>query len=94
MRLLDWFNTAFRTDLSVTIERQSPGPAGASGVIIGAFGSGNETALEARFSAVTWYRKPTFAHCLARVREARPCGGAAFRERALAASRVMSSMTP
>jgi hypothetical protein len=92
MQLLDWVSAAFRTDLSVTIERQSPRPAGASGVIMS--GSGNETALEARFSAVTWDRKLTFADCLARVREARPCGGAAFRERALAASRVMSSMTP
>ena len=72
--LLDWVGTAFRTDLYVTVGRQYPGPAGASGVIMGAFGSGNETELEALFSAVAWYRKPTFADFLARVREARQCG--------------------
>src|SRR5438067_13019622 len=36
--LLDWVGAAFRTDLSVTIGRQYPGPAGASGVIMAAFG--------------------------------------------------------
>jgi DNA-binding IclR family transcriptional regulator len=72
--LLDWIGAAFRTDLSVTVGRQYSGPAGASGVIMGAFGSGNETELEALFSAVAWYRKPTFADFLARVREARQCG--------------------
>src|SRR5918992_95575 len=59
--LLDWVDAAFPTDLYVTVGRQYPGPAGASGVIMGAFGSGNKTALEARFSEVAWYRKPTFA---------------------------------
>jgi len=77
--LLDWVGAAFRTDLSVTVGRQYPGPAGASGVIMGAFGSGNETELEALFSEVAWYRKPTFADFLARVREARPCGFAVDR---------------
>jgi DNA-binding IclR family transcriptional regulator len=72
--LLDWVGAAFRTDLYVTVGRQYPGPAGASGVIMGAFGSGNETELEALFSEVAWYRKPSFADFLARVREARQCG--------------------
>ena len=77
--LLDWVGAAFRTDLYVTVGRQYPGPAGASGVIMGAFGSGNETELEARFAEVAWYRKPSFADFLARVREARQCGFAVDR---------------
>ena len=77
--LLDWVGAAFRTDLYVTVGRQYPGPAGASGVIMGAFGSGNETELEALFSEVAWYRKPSFADFLARVREARQCGFAVDR---------------
>jgi DNA-binding IclR family transcriptional regulator len=44
-----------------------------------AFGSGNDTALEALFSEVAWYRKPSFADFLARVREAKQCGFAADR---------------
>jgi DNA-binding IclR family transcriptional regulator len=77
--LLDWVGGAFRTDLYVTVGRQYPGPAGASGVIMGAFGSGNETELEALFSEVAWYRKPSFADFLARVSEARQCGFAVDR---------------
>jgi DNA-binding IclR family transcriptional regulator len=77
--LLDWVGAAFRTDLYVTVGRQYPGPAGASGVIMGAFGSGNETELEALFSEVAWYRKPSFADFLTRVREARQCGFAVDR---------------
>ena len=77
--LLDWVGAAFRTDLYVTVGRQYPGPAGASGVIMGAFGSGNETELEVLFSEVAWYRKPSFADFLARVREARQCGFAVDR---------------
>src|SRR5499426_4477291 len=77
--LLDWVGAAFRTDLYVTVGRQYPGPAGASGVIMGAFGSGDETELEALFSEVVWYRKPSFADSLARVREARQCGFAVDR---------------
>ena len=72
--LLDWVGAAFRTDLYVTVGRQYPGPAGASGVIMGAFGSGDETELEALFSEVAWYHKPSFADFLARVREARQYG--------------------
>src|SRR2546421_9952513 len=77
--LLDWVGVAFRTDLYVTVGRQYPGPAGASGGIMGAFGSGNATELEALFSEVAWYRKPSFADFLARVREARQCGFAVDR---------------
>jgi hypothetical protein len=47
--LLDWVGAAFRTDLYVTVGRQYSGPAGASGVIIAAFGkhqrSGTRTAV-------------------------------------------------
>ena len=77
--LLDWVGAAFRTDLYVTVGRQYPGPAGASGVIMGAFGSSNETELEALFSEVAWYCKSSFADFLARVREARQCGFAVDR---------------
>jgi DNA-binding IclR family transcriptional regulator len=77
--LLDWVGAALRTDLYVTVGRQYPGPAGASGVIMGAFGSGNETELEALFAEVAWYRKPSFADFLTRVREARQCGFAVDR---------------
>ena len=72
--LLDWVGAAFRTDLYVTVGRQYPGPAGASGVIMAAFGSGTEAELEALFSRVAWYRKPSFGDFLARVREARQSG--------------------
>ena len=72
--LLDWVGAAFRTDLYVTVGRQYPGPAGASGVIMAAFGSGSEAELAALVSRVAWYRKPSFGDFLARVREARQAG--------------------
>jgi DNA-binding IclR family transcriptional regulator len=72
--LLDWVGIAFRTDLHVTVGRQSPVPAGASGVIMGAFGSSTEPELEALFSQVEWYQKPPFPNFLARVKEARRTG--------------------
>lgn len=72
--LLDWVGAAFRTDLYATIGKQYPGPAGASGVIMAAFGSASESELEALFSRVAWYRKPSFAEFLARVKEARQSG--------------------
>jgi DNA-binding IclR family transcriptional regulator len=77
--LLDWVGAAFRTDLYVTVGRQYPGPAGASGVIMAAFGSSSEAELKARFSAVTWYEKPSFAEFLARVKETRKSGFAVDR---------------
>src|SRR2546427_12028877 len=69
--LLDWVGAAFRTALYLTVGRPSPVPAGASGVIMAAFGSSSEPELEALFSKVAWYQKPSFADFLARVREAK-----------------------
>src|SRR5215471_18931859 len=77
--LLDWVGVAFRTDLYVTVGRPSPVPAGASGVIMGAFGSSSEPELEALFLKVAWYQKPSFAEFLARVKEAKKCGFAVDR---------------
>jgi DNA-binding IclR family transcriptional regulator len=77
--LLDWVGVAFRTDLYVTVGRPSPVPAGASGVIMGAFGSSSAPELEALFSQVAWHQKPPFAEFLARVREAKKCGFAVDR---------------
>jgi DNA-binding IclR family transcriptional regulator len=77
--LLDWVGAAFRTDLYVTVGRQYPGPAGASGVIMAAFGNGSEPELKALFSKVAWYQKPSFADFLARVREPKKCGFAVDR---------------
>ena len=72
--LLDWVGAAFRTDLYVTVGRQYHGPAGASGVVMAAFGSANDAELEALFTPVAWYRKPSFAEFLGRVGEAKQSG--------------------
>ena len=72
--LLDWVGAAFRTDLFVTVGRQYHGPAGASGVVMAAFGSANDAELEALFTPVAWYRKPSFAEFLGRVGEAKQSG--------------------
>jgi DNA-binding IclR family transcriptional regulator len=72
--LLDWVGAAFRADLYVTVGRQYPGPAGASGVIMAAFGNADKAELEALFAQVAWYRKPSFADFLARVEAARKSG--------------------
>lgn len=77
--LLDWVGAAFRTDLYVTVGRQYHGPAGASGVIMAAFGDSAEAELEALFARVAWYCKPSFAEFLARAREARQSGFAVDR---------------
>lgn len=69
--LLDWVGVAFRTDLHVTVGRQYPVPAGASGVITAAFGGSSEPELKALFSQVAWYQKPSFHDFLARVAEAK-----------------------
>ena len=71
---MDWVGAAFRTDLYVTVGRQYPGPAGASGVIMAAFGNIGEQELETLFSQVAWYEKPSFPDFLARVREAKKSG--------------------
>ena len=72
--LLDWVGAALVTDLYVTVGRQFAGPAGASGVIMAAFGNSSEQELEALFSRVEWYQKPSFPDFLARVKEARSVG--------------------
>lgn len=72
--LLDWVGAALRPDLYVTVGRQYSGPAGASGVIIAAFGNSSEAELETLFAQVDWYRKPSFRDFLARVEEARRAG--------------------
>src|SRR5215831_3271564 len=94
--LLDWVGAAFRADLYVTVGRQYPGPAGASGVIMAAFGSSSEAELEARFSQVSWYQKPSFAAFLSRVEEARQSGfavdrGSMFRGITLVSVPVLSA---
>jgi DNA-binding IclR family transcriptional regulator len=77
--LLDWVGAAFRTDLYVTVGRQYSGPAGASGVIMAAFGDSSEVELEALFARVAWYQKPSFPEFFARVKEARQTGFAVDR---------------
>jgi DNA-binding IclR family transcriptional regulator len=77
--LLDWVGRAFRTDLQVTVGRPTPVPAGASGVVMAAFGNSSEAELEALFSQVEWYNKPSFAEFLARVGEAKAAGFAVDR---------------
>ena len=77
--LLDWVGVAFHTDLHVTVGRQYPVPAGASGVVTAAFGDSSEPELEAMFSDVAWYRKPSFPDFLARVAAAKKSGFAVDR---------------
>jgi DNA-binding IclR family transcriptional regulator len=50
--LLDWVGAALRTDLYLTVGRQFPGPRGASGVIMAAFGNSSEPELERLFAQV------------------------------------------
>src|SRR2546429_4664984 len=77
--LLDWVGVAFRTDLYVTVGRPSPVPAGASGVIMGAFRSSSEPELEALISKVAGEQKPAFAGFFARGRGAKKKGFAGGR---------------
>ena len=77
--LLDWVGVALRPDPHVTVGRQYPSPAGASGVVIAAFGKSSEEELEAAFSQVDWHDKPSFANFLARAKEARQSGFAVDR---------------
>jgi DNA-binding IclR family transcriptional regulator len=72
--LLDWVGAAFQPDLYVTVGRPSPVPAGASGMIMAAFGNSSQTELQALFSQVAWYQKPSFSKFLARVAEAKQAG--------------------
>src|SRR5579862_86522 len=50
--LLDWVGAAFQPDLYVTVGRPSPVPAGASGIIMAAFGNSGQAELRALFSEV------------------------------------------
>jgi IclR family transcriptional regulator, KDG regulon repressor len=72
--LLDWVGAAFQPDLYVTVGRPSPVPAGASGMIMAAFGGSSRAELQALFSQVAWYQKPSFSDFLARVAEAKQAG--------------------
>jgi len=80
MLLLDWVGVALRPDPQVTVGRQVAGPAGASGVVIAAFGTGDEEELEAALSQVHWYEKPSFPEFLTRVKEAKQSGFAVDRD--------------
>lgn len=77
--LLDWVGVALRPDPHVTVGRQYPSPAGASGVVIAAFGTASEGELETALSQVHWYEKPSFRDFMARMREAKACGFAVDR---------------
>lgn len=77
--LLDWVGSAFRNDLYVMVGRQYPGPAGASGVIMAAFGNSSESEIEPLLAQVRWYRKPTVSEFVARVNKAKQSGFAVDR---------------
>jgi DNA-binding IclR family transcriptional regulator len=94
MLLLDWVG-GLRPDPHVTVGRPHPSPAGASGVILAAFGDSSETELETRFSQVKWYQRPSFADFLARMKEARAEGfavdrGSMYRDATLVSVPVLS----
>jgi DNA-binding IclR family transcriptional regulator len=72
--LLDWVGAALRPDLYITVGRQYPGLAGASGVVMASFGNRSEQELQTLFSQVDWYQKPSFPDFLERVKEARKAG--------------------
>jgi DNA-binding IclR family transcriptional regulator len=72
--LLDWVGAGMRTDLYVSVGRQFPGPKGASGIIMAAFGNSSEEELERLFAQVEWCQKPSFPDFLARVSEAKRLG--------------------
>lgn len=77
--LLDWVGIALRPDPHVTVGRQYPSPAGASGLVIAAFGNRGEDELQAAFSQVEWHNKPSFRDFLARAQDARQSGFAVDR---------------
>src|SRR6202140_4789135 len=79
MLLLDWVGVALRPDPHVAVGRQYPSPAGASGVVIAAFGTASEEELATALSQVHWYEKPSFAEFLARMKEAKQSGFAVDR---------------
>jgi len=73
MLLLDWVG-GLRPDPHISVGRPHPSPAGASGVVIAAFGDSSEPELETLLAQVEWYDKPPFAEFQARVREAKHAG--------------------
>lgn len=73
MVLLDWIG-GLRPDPQVAVGRPHRSPAGASGVIIAAFGNISEPELEGLLAAVEWYDKPSFSDFMLRVNEARQAG--------------------
>jgi DNA-binding IclR family transcriptional regulator len=92
--LLDWVG-GLRPDPHVTVGRPHPSPAGASGVILAAFGESSETKLETLLSQVQWYQRPSFAEFLARVKEAKTAGlavdrGTMYRDVTLVSVPVLS----
>jgi DNA-binding IclR family transcriptional regulator len=94
MLLLDWVG-GLRPDPHVTVGRPHPSPAGASGVILAAFGESGEAELESRFSQVKWYQRPSFTEFLARVKEAKAAGfavdrGSMYRDVTLVSVPVLS----
>ena len=94
MLLLDWVG-GLRPDPHVTVGRPHPSPAGASGVILAAFGESSEAELETLLSHVEWYQRPSFAEFLARVKEAKEAGfavdrGTMFRDVMLVSVPVLS----
>jgi DNA-binding IclR family transcriptional regulator len=76
--LLDWLG-GLHPDPHITVGRPHPSPAGASGVILAAFGKSSEPELEMLLSPVKWYQKPSFAEFLVRVNEAKEAGFAVDR---------------
>jgi len=95
MLLLDWVGAALRPDPHVTVGRHYPSPAGASGVIMAAFGNSSEEELEAQLSQVDWYERPSFRDFLGQVKEAKQSGfavdrGAMFRGVTLVSVPVLS----
>lgn len=94
MLLLDWVG-GLRPDPHVTVGRPHPSPAGASGVILAAFGESGEAEWESRFSQVKWYQRPSFTEFLARVKEAKAAGfavdrGSMYRDVTLVSVPVLS----
>ena len=77
--LLDWVGGALHPDPHVTVGRQYRSPGGASGVVIAAFGGNSDQEVEAAFSHVHWYEKPSFQDFLTRVKGARQSGFAVDR---------------
>jgi DNA-binding IclR family transcriptional regulator len=77
--LLDWVGVALRPVAHIAVGRQYPSPAGASGVVIAAFGSSSEEELEVALARVDWYERPSFADFLARARSAKDAGFAVDR---------------